>query len=123
MPMFTQLPRETVRKVPTGSELKPHKSTKQGDEALFRCSGGQNGGSRAYSRPFSDSVQRRLPLKLGFRRCPFAETQGDLDEKGKLSRTHLSSSQRTLLLLEIGTKATSPSLSASWVTYGLVYND
>src|SRR5215213_9223071 len=42
-------------KTSIGSNLEPQKSTKQGEEALFRCSGGQNGGYRGYSRPFSDS--------------------------------------------------------------------
>jgi hypothetical protein len=33
-----ELPRETVRKTPSGSELKPQKSTKQVEEGLFRYS-------------------------------------------------------------------------------------
>ena|SRR5215217_4986911 len=61
----TEFPRrtllETVRKVPTGSELKPQKATKRLEEALFRCSGSQKGGSGGCSTPFSDSLRRGLP--------------------------------------------------------------
>jgi len=51
---------ETVRKVPTGSELKPQKSTKRSKKPYFAAVGSQNGGSSGYSKPFSDSLSRQL---------------------------------------------------------------
>ena len=53
--LFTEIPRETVRKVPPGSELKPHKSTKRSKKPNLGASGTKNVGFSGYSRPFSDS--------------------------------------------------------------------
>ncbi len=51
---------ETVRKVPTGSELKPHKSTKRSKKPNLGASGTKNVGFSGYSRPFSDSFTSRV---------------------------------------------------------------
>src|SRR5215216_7088786 len=53
-------PSETVRKVPTGSKLKPQKSTKRSKKPYFAAVGSQNGGSSGYSKPFSDSLSRQF---------------------------------------------------------------
>src|SRR5215212_6712054 len=48
-------------KTSIGSNLEPQKSTKEGEEALFRCSGGPKWRlQRGCSRPFSDSFSRHL---------------------------------------------------------------
>jgi len=46
---------ETVRKVPTGSEPKPHKSMKRSKKPNLGAPGTKNVGFSGYSRPFSDS--------------------------------------------------------------------
>jgi hypothetical protein len=62
--LFTELPRETVRKVPMGSELKPHKSTKRSKKPNLVALGIKNVGFSGYSRPFSDSFCAGLWNKL-----------------------------------------------------------
>jgi len=58
---FREDPLRNCPKSPHGLRtVKPHKSTKRGDEALFRCSGSQKGGSGGCSRPFSDGLYWRV---------------------------------------------------------------
>ncbi len=54
LPLFTELPRETVRKAPISTELKPQKAMKTDRKALFSAPGAKRS-FRGYSRPFSDS--------------------------------------------------------------------
>jgi len=43
--------RETVRKAPIGAELRPQKSTKGGEKALFAALGAKKGGSQRLLQP------------------------------------------------------------------------
>ena len=58
--LFTELPRETVRKVSTGSDLKPHKSMNWSKKPNLGASGTKNVGFSGYSRPLSDSFTMNI---------------------------------------------------------------
>src|SRR5215216_1535232 len=73
-PVSGNYPSETVRKVPTGSKLKPQKSTKRSKKPYFAAVGSQNGGSSGYSKPFSDSL-RRVILGNSFSGTNYRGTQ------------------------------------------------
>ena len=54
MPLFTECPRETVRKVSVEPESKPYGRTKRAKKPYFAVSQGQKVRPKCYSDPFSD---------------------------------------------------------------------
>jgi hypothetical protein len=56
VPLFIELPRETVRKAPISFKLKPHKPSKRVEQAPFSLLKPCCKGLQHHPRPFSDSL-------------------------------------------------------------------
>jgi hypothetical protein len=60
MPLFTEVPGETVRKVPKGLALKPQNSANGSKKLYISAEYQLNRGATDYSRPFSDGLSRHF---------------------------------------------------------------
>jgi hypothetical protein len=63
--LFTEVPRETVRKVPKGLALKPHRTRRNGSKKLyFSAECHLNRRATDHSGPFSDGLRRGLLIEV-----------------------------------------------------------